>query len=177
MANSLQKFIYNISSVAPIGITFSIVWYAEDANIKWSLILALVSLILIVYEAIFIKIGKRRFSVLKQSFESVENNDIWVLVYILTYIVPFSGLVWEEINWTILSIVAFFIPIILTLANFSIPNPIMFFTGYHYYKAKTQNGVQVFTIISKKKDYRSIQQFGEVRRVFEDLLIDGGGKH
>lgn len=174
MSNNFQKLIYNLSSIAPIGITFSIVWYAEAKNIKLSIFLALASLFLIIYEMFFIKIGRVKFSVVNQLFEAAENNDRWVLAYIITYILPLSGLVWEDINWTIVSCVGIIVAVVLTFSNFSIPNPVLFFAGYHFYKAKTPNGVQSFNIISKKKDYRSIQQFGEIRRVFEDLLIDGG---
>lgn len=174
MSNNFQKLIYNLSSIAPIGITFSIVWYAEIKNIKLTLLLALASLFLIIYEIVFIKIGKIKFSIVRQSFETAENNDSWVLAYIITYMLPLSGLVWDDINWTIFSCVGIIMAAVLTYSNFSIPNPVLFFVGYHFYKAKTQNGVQSFTIISKKKDYRSVQQFGEIRRIFEDLLIDGG---
>lgn len=171
MANKLQKFIYNLSAVAPMGIVFSALLYAEKGKSLLCLVGGCVSLIIIIYEFVFIFLSKKRFPPIIQGFKDVSNNDKLVISYVITYLLPFSSLVVDSINWKLIFPICFVAALIMAFSNFTIPNPMLFLAGYHFYSAKTDNGAQSIVIISKRADYRSADEIKKCRRIFEDLVV------
>ena len=57
MGNVVQKFIYNVSTVAPLGFIFALVWFLQKQTIKVSLISVAVGIILIVLFSISFSYG------------------------------------------------------------------------------------------------------------------------
>ena len=174
MANKLQKLIYNISVASPLLIVFAFIWYMQKRRWTISIICLIVAIFLIICILRSFSYGRKNFAPIKIRTNDITPNDGWIVVYIITYILPFASMIIDNLNLTVCSIVAFAITFIAAYVNTAIPNPILFFRGYHFYVVATENGISGYVLISKRK-LRKRQDLKRVYRVFEYLLLDTEG--
>lgn len=55
--------------------------------------------------------------------------------------------------------------------NTAIPNPILFFRGYHFYQVSSEHGISGGVLISKRK-LRKAKDVKTVNRIFDFLFLD-----
>lgn len=81
----------------------------------------------------------------------VQQKDAEVMTYIITYLFPFMGLDFRDLN-NLICVLIFFIIIGFVYINSNMihVNPVLFAFGYHIYEIETSNGSN-FTVISHKK--------------------------
>lgn len=170
MANKFQKIIFDISATTPLMIVFAILWYWQKRTILIPVICAVAGMIIAVIALIGFFHCKRKVNVIPINLTGISSQDKWILLYVITYVLPFSNVFIEEINFAIIFIVAFLILLIIAFSDIVLPNPFLFFFGYHTYTVSAENGIENYTLISKKK-LRSIKQIKKVKRLSEYYLV------
>lgn len=171
MANELQKVLYNLSVAAPLLIVFSFVWLFQKRTWTVPIICIFIAIILIVCLLRSFSYGRKHFAPITIRTSEIAPNDGWIVVYIITYILPFTSLVIDDVNVLVFGLVGLVIALGAAFANTPIPNPILFCLKYHFYSVSAENGVTGYILISRRK-LRKKQDLKNVNRVFEFLLLD-----
>ena len=171
MANELQKILYNLSVAAPLLIVFSFVWIFQKKTWVVPIICIFIAIILIVCLLLSFSYGRKHFAPITIRTSDIAPNDGWIVVYIITYILPFTSLVIDDVNVLVFGLVGLVIALGAAFANTPIPNPILFCRKYHFYSVSAENGVTGYILISRRK-LRKKQDLKNVNRVFEFLLLD-----
>lgn len=174
MANGLQKLIYNMSAASPILIVFSFVWYSQKKSWIIPIICVVVAIALILCMLSSFSYGKKHLAPIQIRTNDISPSDGWIMVYIITYILPFASVIIDDFNLVMCFIIAFAITVTAASVNTAIPNPILFIQKYHFYSIGSENGISGYVLISKRK-LRKKQDLKAVKRVFEFLLLDMEG--
>lgn len=171
MANTIQKLIYYFSAVAPVCITFSLVWIMQGKGIVLPVILVLTSLIVVVLFSVAFIYGYKNIAPTTIRVTDISTDDLRLLGYIFSYLLPLANMVIDEWNLFILAGISLTIGVVIPFINCAVPHPLLFFRGYHFYKLTTENGISSYILISKKK-IRNKKEIKLVGRIFEFLLIE-----
>lgn len=171
MANMFQKIIYYFSAISPIGIVFSLVWVIQKKTYLVLAIVMIFSLFFILLFVISFEYGKKRLAPISIRVTDVSANDIWILGYILSYLLPLVSIIIEECNFTVLAIVASMLGCVIPFMNSAMPHPLLYIKKYHFYQLATENGISSYVLISKRK-IRNKKEIKAVGRMFDFLLIE-----
>lgn len=172
MANKLCKFLYNISILAPLLLVYSIVLFIK-ANYLYSTILILIVGTIIYFQIRMVKYSKKSLSSIPINIIEVgQSEDKWVVVYIISYLLPFIEIIRPDIKSMLLINVSLVVIIIISLASHdNMHNPILKVMGYHTYRVSTENGINDYILLSKNS-IRNNKQIKSVIRIFEYLLME-----
>lgn len=171
MANTIQKLIYYFSAVAPVCITFSLVWIIQGKGIVLPVILVSTSLMVVVLFSVAFRYGYKNIAPMTIRVTDISTDDLWLLGYVFSYLLPLANMVIDEWNLFILAGISLTIGVVIPFINCAIPHPLLFFRGYHFYNLTTENGISSYILISKKK-IRNKKEIKLVGRIFEFLLIE-----
>lgn len=171
MANTIQKLIYYFSAVAPVCITFSLVWIIQCKGIVLPVILVSTSLMVVVLFSVAFRYGYKNIAPTTIRVTDISTDDLWLLGYVFSYLLPLANMVIDEWNLFILAGISLTIGVVIPFINCAIPHPLLFFRGYHFYNLTTENGISSYILISKKK-IRNKKEIKLVGRIFEFLLIE-----
>lgn len=172
--NILQKAMYNISSGAPLLLSFAFVWWSEKNTLQVPIICIVSTLILVSFMLIAFAYYKRNLPSIPINVTDVSPHDTYIIAYIISYLLPFVTMVIAECNLFLLCAISVFIILVVSIINAAMPNPILLLLGYHFYHVNAANGVSGYLLISKRK-IRSAKDVKIVKRIFEFLLLDVGG--
>lgn len=172
MANKLQKFLFSVSSVAPILIVFAIVLFIQNKMFSIAIISAAIGFLLSIYDIIFIQMCKAFVEVIDVSIDSIAPDDQWVIGYMVTYVAPLFSLTFESFNATFCLAIGVTLCIGLALANNVALNPLLYCCGYHFYKVTTVSGVENYCLITKRKVIQNKTIVEKVYNVFGYFLIE-----
>ena len=171
MANTIQKLIYYFSAVAPVCITFSLVWIIQGKGIVLPVILVSTSLVVVVLFSVAFIYGYKNIAPTTIRVTDISTDDLWLLGYVFSYLLPLANMVIDEWNLFILAGISLTIGVVIPFINCAIPHPLLFFRGYHFYNLTTENGISSYILISKKK-IRNKKEIKLVGKIFEFLLIE-----
>lgn len=171
MPRHLQKLIYNLSAASPICLIFAVTWYIQKRTYIVPTICIGIGIILIVSFAISFSYGSRHLAPITIRTSDISPKDSWVILYILTYMLPLTSMAIDDLNLIICGIVAILIATIAPFVNSAIPHPLLFIKKYHFYQISGENGISGYILISKRK-YRKKQDLKYVNRMFDFLLLD-----
>lgn len=171
MANTFQKLIYNFSVASPLLIVFSFVWFIQKQTWIVSLICIFVAIVLIILELCSFSYGKKHLAPIKIRTNSITPRDSWVMIYIISYMLPFSSFVIASFNILVIGAVCLATVVVAAYAIDAIPNPILLLKKYHFYSLGAENGISGYILLSKRK-LRKKQDIKTVRRMFDFLLLD-----
>ena len=131
MGNKFQKLLYNLSAAAPVCFVFSIVWLIQKKT--WQLpvvcVAIAIAIILLFYKSF--EYGLKNLSPIPIRTADISPNDNWIVIYILTYLLPFASIVIDDFNLIVCSAIALLIAIVAPFINSAIPNPLLFIKKYH----------------------------------------------
>lgn len=171
MGNGLQRFIYNLSAAAPLGFIFAFVWYWQEKTIYIPCISICIGSLLIILFMISFAYGKRYLAPIIIRTSNISPYDGWIILYIITYLFPFSSLAIKDFNMVIcIGIIAVLI-VAAQYVNTAIPNPILFVQGYHFYQISAEHGISSGVLISKRK-LRKAKDVKTVNRIVHFLFLD-----
>lgn len=173
MGNVVQKFIYNVSTVAPLSFIFALVWYLQKQTIKVSLISVAFGIILIVLFSISFSYGNTHVAPIIIRTNEISPYDGWVVLYLISYALPFASMALKDFDVTICALIGVLLSVVAPYVNTSIPNPMLWVKGYHFYQVSGEHGISGYTLISKRK-LRKSKDLKTVNRIFEFLLLDTG---
>ena len=176
MANKLQKLIYNLSAMAPVLIVFSVVWYYQKKTIRVPLISAGVAIGLMLLFCVFFCYGKAHCARIQVRVNSVSPEDKKLLVYLITYVLPFASMAIPKYNVVLFTVLAVVIIMAAEIMNDGMPHPLLYCIGYHFYDLSTENGVSGYCLISRRK-VRNNRDVRVVYRLFEYLLLEAEKKN
>ena len=171
MPNLLQKCIYNLSSVAPLCLSFAFVWWTEKKTRLLPLVCLAVFVVLLFLFTTSFLYCKKNVPPISTRVNDISPLDAWIVTYIISYMLPFASIVFDDFNATFSGIVALAIVVAAPFVNSAIPNPLLFFCGYHFYHVSTENGVSDYVLITKRK-LRNNKAIKHTKRLFEFLLLD-----
>lgn len=175
MPNFLQKLIYNLSTVVPLLFIFSIVWLFQKRTFYIPIIAAVLGIVIISMFEVSFAYGKKNLPLIDINVTNISPYDGWLVVYIITYMLPFASVILKDFNVIVCAFIAAVLAFVTPFVNTAIPNPLLFIKGYHFYKIESQNGISEYVLISKKK-IRSSSDIRLVKRIFEFLLFDSKEK-
>lgn len=173
MPNFLQKWIYNLSSAAPLCLIFAFVWWTDKQTWIVPLVFIGLSVALIISFEVSFAYSKRNLPPISIRIEEVSPHDAWIVAYLISYAVPFASLMIDDFNVGLSCAIALVIILIAPFVNSAVPNPLLFVRGFHFYQVKAKNGVSGYVLISKRK-IRKATEIRHTQRVFEFLLLDEG---
>lgn len=171
MANTIQKLLYFFTAIAPVCITFSVVWIIQGKGIMFPAILVSASAIGTALFIVSFRYGYRNIAPMTIRVTDVSTSDLWIMGYVCSYLLPLANMVIDEWNLFILVGISVIIGGVIPFINAAIPHPLLFFRGYHFYNLTTVNGISSYVLISKKK-IRNKKDIKAVGRIFEFLLIE-----
>ena len=166
--------IYNMSVASPLLIVFAFIWYIQKKSWTIPIICIALAIVLILCLLRSFSYGKKHLAPIQIRTNDISPSDGWIVVYIITYILPFASMIINDLNLIVCSVVAFAIAVIAAYVNTAIPNPILLFQRYHFYSVGAENGISGYVLISRRK-LRKKQDLKAVNRVFEFLLLDTEG--
>ncbi|PWL82888.1 MAG: hypothetical protein DBY24_02735 [Prevotellaceae bacterium] len=173
MPNFLQKWIYNLSSAAPLCLIFAFVWWTDKHTWKVPLVFIGICVALILSLEVSFSYFRRNLPPISVRVDEISPHDAWIIAYIISYVVPFASVVIDDFNVVLSCSIAIAIILIAPFVNSAVPNPLLLIKGYHFYQVKAKHGVSGYVLISKRK-IRNADELKHVKRVFEFLLLDEG---
>ena len=171
MPNYLQKLIYGFATIIPLLIVFSVVWVLQIHTFIIPIVCTMCALVFWTIFKIFFAYANTHIPPTGITVTNLSPYDSWIVVYIITYVSPFVSLVLKDYNLIMAIILSSILIVILPFINSSIPNPLLFLEGYHFYKIESNNGVSEYVLISKRK-LRKTADLRYVKRLSEFLLLD-----
>ena len=190
MANKLQKLLFNLSTMSPLVLIFTIVyWLEKDVKMfseqenKTQINIAAVALMIIIlttiffafYSVWFVNACHKKLERIPIGIDSIVPHDTWVIVVLLSYALPAAGVVFKDLNLYISIVVILFWVLFLALSNTILPNPLLMLQGYHFYKIATIDGSSDIFLLSKRKSIQNRNVVNTVMTAFHYLAIEGEG--
>lgn len=175
MANKFQKFLYNFSAASPICFLFSVVWAIQKGTWQVPSIFSTIGILAIIGFYMSFEYGIKHMAPIPIRTTEISPKDGWIAVYIITYLLPFTSLVINNINVWTFGLTAFAIAALAPFSNTAIPNPLLAVRHYHFYQVSSEHGISGYILISKNK-FRNKQEPKIVNRMFDFLLIDAERK-
>lgn len=188
MANKLQKLLFNLSTMSPLVLIFTIVyWLEKDVKMfseqenKTQINIAAVALMIIIlttiffafYSVWFVNACHKKLERIPIGIDSIMPHDTWVIVVLLSYALPAAGVVFKDLNLYISIVVILFWVLFLALSNTILPNPLLMLQGYHFYKIATIDGSSDIFLLSKRKSIQNRNVVNTVMTAFHYLAIEG----
>lgn len=188
MANKLQKLLFNLSTMSPLVLIFTIVYWLEKevkvfseqenkTQINFSavalMIIILTSISFAFYSIWFVKTCHKKLERIPIGIDSIVPHDTWVIVVLLSYALPAAGVVFKDLNLYISIVVILFWVLFLALSNTILPNPLLMLQGYHFYKITTIDGSSDIFLLSKRKSIQNRNAVNAVMTAFHYLAIEG----
>ena len=188
MANKLQKLLFNLSTMSPLVLIFTIVyWLEKDVKMfseqenKIKINIAAVTLMIIIlttiffafYSVWFVNACHKKLERIPIGIDSIVPHDTWVIVVLLSYALPAAGVVFKDLNLYISIVVILFWVLFLALSNTILPNPLLMLQGYHFYKIATIDGSSDIFLLSKRKSIQNRNVVNTVMTAFHYLAIEG----
>lgn len=181
MANRFQKFIYYLSTEAPVLIVLALVWLIKESTwdapiqISWKipLILIIAAIALIMVFNVFFKKAITTLSIMEISGSEFKCVDGWLIAFIVSYMLPFASLAIVDVVWIVLEAIVVLVMIVLVFSDHVTPHPLLFCKGFHFYELKVDGLASDYKVLSKKQ-IRDAKDIKKVSRVFEFLLIRMG---
>lgn len=171
MANIIQKMIYNFSAFAPLCFIFSILWFLQKHTRKVPILFLCIGVILIFCLACSFSYGKKHVAPIIIQVTDISPYDNWIVAYIISYLLPFASMAIKDFDMLVSGIIAAILILVVPFVNSSIPNPLLFLRGYHFYQVSSENGVSGYTLICKR-NLRKAKDVRRVQRIFEFVLLD-----
>lgn len=171
MGNKLQQLIYSVSAAAPLCFFFALVWYWQKKTIEIPCIIISIGIVLIILFMISFAYGKKHLAPIVIRTNDIVPYDNWVIMYIVTYLFPFASLAIRDFDLIICAIIGGVLIFAAPCINTAIPNPILFFQGYHFYQISSEHGVSGYVLISRRR-LRRAKDVKRVNRIFDFLLLD-----
>lgn len=175
MINRIQIILYKLSCISPICLVLGIIFYTQNFNIIFCILLGLAGISGGIYAIIFIKLCEKKLPILKITTDSISQEDTSALAYFATYLIPVIGVIWKEnlLVWIIIAIGVIALGIKVSNLGFC---PVLLLAGYHCYKADLSTGTECI-LISRKKGIRSSKKLNQVIRISDTLMLEKmGGK-
>lgn len=179
--------LFNLSSFSPITFFFGIAWWIQNKTNEFSIvagkihfsekaiIISIIGFLGLLYafcSVIILKISRKKLECVPISAESVKSKDSFSIVAIITYVLPFSYLVFDDLKiWYALSIIGVAV-IFLILINTVWSNPILILCGYHFYEISNANGSEELPMISKRKSIQDAKTIKKVITLWDYFMIE-----
>jgi hypothetical protein len=103
MANTIQKLLYFFSAIAPVCITFSVVWIIQGKGIMFPAILISASVIGVLLFIVSFRYGYKNIAPMTIRVTDVSTGDLWILGYAFSYLLPLANMVIDEWDLFILA--------------------------------------------------------------------------
>lgn len=173
MANVFQRTIYNLSNAVPFMVITALVWYLEFKTWYIPVILLVFAVGVSSLFAMSFRHEKNNCSIKSINVSKIISKDSWIITYVIAYVLPFSYMVISDYHVVSFIVVGPMLALVFISAIMALPNILLFFVGYHFYKIETENtGIGDYILISKRKRIRNKSDIKTVMRIFEKLLID-----
>ena len=187
MANRFQKMLFNLSTLSPIAMFFSIVWWIQNGTTAISMkeehfqitatailitVIGLVGFLYAFRSIIIVKRSEKKLEVVPISVSSVKSKGNFPVAAIIAYILPFSNLVISEYNVWLTLVIILIALVFVFLSNSVLVNPLLLLSGYHFYEIATENGSEELPMISTRESIQDAKRIKKVITVWDYFLIE-----
>ena len=170
MANFVQRLLYNLSAVTPVSIVFLIVWIIQKKTYILPLITVLVFTLVLVFSRVSFWHARKNVSTTRVRVVKATPKDGWIVLYIVSYLIPFVNMNIKDTNLVLLGIMSALIVIVLGYTSVAIPNPVLLFMRYHFYEIESATGISGQVLITRRK-IRTVDAIN-VKQIYEFLLLE-----
>ena len=171
MANTLQKIIYNLSAISPLCFIIAVIWYAQKHTLIVPAVCMGIGIVLILCLAVSLSYAKKHLAPIIINVTNISPHDVWVVVYFVFYMIPCASIVIEDFNIVIYGIFVAIFVVIVSFTNLAIPNPVLMWRGYHFYKISAGNGISGYLFVTNRQ-IRKAKDITTIKRFSDFLLID-----
>lgn len=188
MSNRIQKFLFNLSTLAPLVFILVLVyWIEQDIPPLFDgetgqlqlilqstifLIIMLVSIVFTFYGLLFVRKCKRCLERIPIAIDTISSNDEWVIAVLLSYALPAVSFAFEDSNLYITGAILAGMLLILAISNAIFPNPLLMLGKYHFYKITTIDGGGEICLLSTRSGIVNRNSVSEVICAFDYLAIE-----
>lgn len=188
MANKLQKFLFNLSTMSPlVSILALVYWIEQDIPLlfngetgKFQLapqsiflaIIILISVIFSMYSLLFVRVCKRHLERIPIAIDTISSNDAWVIVVLLSYALPAASFAFEDSNLYITGTIIVLLLLVLAISNVIFPNPFLMLGKYHFYRIVNISGSGEICLLSTRAGIVNRNSVSEVICAFDYLVIE-----
>lgn len=173
MANTLQRFLYNLANAVPLMFMTALVWYIQYRTWSIPVVLLTVAVVITILFAVSFSYGKNNCSIKIINVSSISSKDSWLVAYVLAYLFPFASIIISDFHIVSLIVIVLLLALVFIPSIMALPNILLFFVGYHFYEIGTDStGVSDYLLLSKQSRIRNKTDVKWVIRLFEKLLID-----
>lgn len=170
MFNRLQKALWILSISVPIWIGFSISWWITYNTSQVSIIAISITTLITISFFMSYKHAVKNLSIIEISVTKVTPNDKSIIVFLISYILPFASIAFDSYNPVIFTGAAVLVYLAMLKSNSISVNPLMFLVGFHFYDIESGNGIGNYLLMTRKI-IRNREEIKIVNRVTEYFLI------
>lgn len=179
MANSFQRLTFAFSSLSPILLVFSIIYFGKGGTLHIFLCGLILSFLLFFVGGIcFLRISKKKVQSLdyKNQVSTIEPDSQGLSTLIGAYSIPLLSLFAESSNFELFVAIVIILALILFLSDCIPPAIFLLICGYRFYVVSLKSGMSGVHLISKRKRFTSASSVKKVKWLFENdyWLLDMG---
>lgn len=171
MANAFQKLLFSLSSLSPVVLVFSVVYYENDGSLCIFFALLLSSLLMfVVGGVIFIKLSKRNTQVcdFRNQISSIETDTQGISSLIGAYAIPLISLFADKSSFGLFAITVIALSLLLFLSCSIPPTVFLLLAGYRFYVVSLNSGLSGVHLISRRRNLRSASEIESARWLFKN---------
>ena len=171
MANAFQKLLFSLSSLSPVVLVFSVVYYENDGSLCIFFALLLSSLLMfVVGGVIFIKLLKRNTQVcdFRNQISSMETDTQGISSLIGAYAIPLISLFADKSSFGLFAITVISLSLLLFLSCSIPPTVFLLLAGYRFYIVSLNSGLSGVHLISRRRNLRSASEIENARWLFKN---------
>lgn len=188
MANKIQKFLFNLSTMSPLAFILALVYWIEGdvqplfngeagkfqlvPQAMFLVIIMLVSILLALYSVFFVRICKRCLEPIPIAIDTISSNDVWIIAVLLSYALPAASFVFGDSNLYITGAIIAVMLLVLAVSNAIFPNPLLMLGKYHFYKITNVDGSGEICLLSTRTGIVNRNSISEVICAFDYLAIE-----
>lgn len=169
MLSTLARWLLTATSVAPVLLTFSIVFVIKKDWVT-GIALLVACLILVILCLTMIRKARTQLEDIDFQASSIEAADRENVSFLVVYILPLFTANLAELNWNVwIPIIAIFAWITATGYSYHF-NPLLNLLGWHFYRVNTHEGVTY--VLLTRKELRSANTKLVVGQLTEYIVLD-----
>lgn len=174
------RLLFTSTSLAPVLVTYAVVYAFEDENLmSWSenkaLALAFVGVagLLVALGAIFLWLYPKRLDDDPFTITTLKSADRSVLAFVVAYLLPIAFTQTVHVRVEVLVFVFLLLLVVVYRSDAYSVNPLLGIIGYHFYEVTTEGGVVY--VVASKREIRNTRKPIRGMRISRFMFLDAEG--
>lgn len=181
MANLFQKFLFTLSSLSPIILVFSAIYFHKGGSPYVTLVAALIALLLFIVGGLaFVKVAEKHTMVadFEGQVETIKPDTEGISSLIGAYAIPLISMFADNSSFELFAVIVLLLTLLLFIANSIPPTIFLILSGYSFYLISLNSGLSGIHLISRRKGLKEASEITCAHWLFDKdyWLLDEGEK-